>query len=90
MESLDWCKKRTYLYGPPNSSVSCSAVLGREWKFAQLRRYLSPGTVFATAKGSYEQEAMDKESLKMETLGWRNKRTYRHGPPNCSVSCSAV
>ena len=34
---LSRCKRRTKLYGPANISVTCSAVLCLQWKFAYNR-----------------------------------------------------
>ena len=65
MQTLFWHEMRTYLNGPANCSVVCCAVWGRQWKFAKIRSYLSPGTMFAPRKGAYEKEATWKESLKM-------------------------
>ena len=65
MYPLSWFKKCTCRDVPPNCYVSFSAVQGREWKFAQIRSYLSPGTMFALNQGANEKESMGKESLKM-------------------------
>ena len=39
--------------------------IGREWKFAQIRIYLPPGTMIVPMQNAYENEAMGKESLKV-------------------------
>ena len=42
MHSSSRCKNRTYLCGTSNYPVSCNPVQSREWKFAEIRVYLSP------------------------------------------------
>ena len=51
-------KKRTYLYGSTNYPVSCREIQGPEWKFAEIRVYLSSWYRVCTkamfvSKGSY-------------------------------------
>ena len=36
------CKNRTDQNRSTNYPVSCSAVLGQQWKFSEFRGYLSP------------------------------------------------
>ena len=76
MQTFLWCKRSTFLYVPANFCVSCSAVKGRQWKFAHIRSYLSPGTKVTPTQGACEKEALMKESLKMETLRWWKKSTF--------------
>ena len=42
MYSSGRCGKPTYLCGYAKYPVSCKAVKGREWKFGEIRAYLSP------------------------------------------------
>ena len=92
MQTLIWCEKRTDLDWPANCSVHYSAIQGRQWKFAQIRSYLLPGTMFPSRQGAYEKEATGnyKESLIMQTLFWYENRTFLDGPANCFVFFSVV
>ena len=42
MQSLGVCKNRTSPYGNADNPVSCIAVHGQHWKYAEFRDYLSP------------------------------------------------
>ena len=44
----------------------------------------------ASVQGAHEKEAMDKESLQMQTLGWCKRRTYLDGRANYTVSTIAI
>ena len=65
MQTLCWYETHTDRDEPENYSVSCIVVQGRQWKFAQIRSYLSSGSMIAPRQGAYEKEVMGKESLKM-------------------------
>ena len=65
MQTLPWWKQRTDRYGPANYSVSCSAVQDRQYIFAHIRSYMSPGTMVTPKQSSYEKETMGEQKLKM-------------------------
>ena len=59
MEYFGRCKKLSSQYGPPNYPVSRSDEWGRQWKFTEIRGYLSPWYRVCTksmfiSQGSYQ------------------------------------
>ena len=52
MLALGWCKKGTDEDGPTNRSDCLKYALHRKWKFAHIRGYLYPGTMFAPTQGA--------------------------------------
>ena len=84
------CKNRTDRYRSTNYPVSCSAVLGKQYKFLKFRGYVSTWYCVCTTamfilKGSY-----GCGEPKMRFSRQCKNRTDRYRSTNYPVSCSAV
>ena len=87
MQAICRCKKGpptlTGLQITPNPSALYS---GRQWKFAQIRGYLSQGTIVVLMQGAFEKKGNRMESLKMQTMHRCKKPTDLDGSAKSSES----